>query len=192
MVGVTALAFAIGSVMLGSTTSGAHADRPDPTPQGTNVPKTPTEVPEPCKGTPAPGSGCITLTPTPTATKTVTPTSTPTKTPTATPTSTPTKTSTPTATPTTPTKTATPTKTPKTSTPTATPTTVVTVTPTPTATSVIPIPTATVRADTGDPLVLVSGGSGQGVVGWMAAVALILGAISVIGFLVMRMRNREI
>ena len=197
LVSVVALAMMLGSIMLGSTTSGAYADRPDPTPTGTNVPNTPTEVPEPCKGTPVSGSACITLTPTPTAT--------PTKT--ATPTSTPTKTATPTSTPTKPTKTPTPTKTPKTSTPTATPTIVtatptstpttivtVTVTPTPTATSVIPIPTATVRADTGDPLSMVAANptSGGGPIQWMMATGVVLALVAIIGFLAMRVRNREI
>lgn len=189
LVSVVALAMMLGSIMLGSTTSGAYADRPDPTPMGTNVPNTPTEVPEPCKGTPVSGSACITLTPTPTATPTKTATP---KTPTATPTGTPTK----------PTKTPTPTKTPKTSTPTATPTTVtatpttvvtVTVTPTPTATSVIYIPTATVRADTGDPMLLVgSPTSGGGPVGWMMITGAVLALVAIIGFLAMRVRNREI
>ena len=217
LVGIMALAMIFGSIMLGSTTSGAYADRPDPTPPGTNVPNTPTEVPEPCKGTPT-GSGCITLTPTPTKTststptKTATPTSTPTKTPTSTATPTQTPTNTPTVTPTpwtptstptaTPTSTATPTQTP-TNTPTATPTTKQTATPTstptatptvttPTPTSVIPVPQPTIRADTGDPLALAATATGGGPIGWVMLTAIGLIAVSFVGFLVMRLRNREI
>ena len=186
LVGIMALAMIFGSIMLGSTTSGAYADRPDPTPPGTNVPNTPTEVPEPCKGTPT-GSGCITLTPTPTKTSTSTPTKT--ATPTSTPTKTPTSTATPTQTPTN-TPTATPT-TKQTATPTSTPTATPTVT-TPTPTSVIPVPQPTIRADTGDPLALAATATGGGPIGWVMLTAIGLIAVSFVGFLVMRLRNREI